>query len=72
MSEPLTDDEWESVSEIWAEHTNENILSGFGAHACPCETCGVYRRETAKSLTEYRERQRENLNRPEVNDGIPF
>jgi len=73
MSEELSNDDWQIVTEIWAEHTNENIISGFASSACQCEPCKVYRRETSKSISEYHERKKQRSEpRPEVDDGIPF
>lgn len=43
------EDEYWQAQEIWAEHRNENILSGFEACACQCETCTAYRKTRAQS-----------------------
>ncbi|NIN00471.1 MAG: hypothetical protein GTO24_21035 [candidate division Zixibacteria bacterium] len=43
-----------AAQETWAEHRNENILSGFAPDACQCQTCQGYRREMARGKSTRR------------------
>jgi len=44
----MSEEEYGQLQEIWAEHRNENTLSGYDPNACQCDACRAYRSESAR------------------------